>query len=58
MGSHCTGPGKGARQPCLYLLKWLLFGHEVIGKNAPSWPGFSGQAKIDFCIHWRKVERS
>lgn len=39
MGPHCAGPGKGARQQWLYLLKCLLFQHEVIAKNARSWQG-------------------
>lgn len=47
-----------ARQQGLYLLKWLLFGREARGKNAPSWRGFSSLSKIDFCIHRGKVERS
>lgn len=47
-----------ARQQGLYLLKWLLFGREARGKNAPSWWGFSSLSKIDFCIHKGKVERS
>lgn len=49
---------KRALQQGPYLLKWLLFGREARGKNAPSWRGFSSLSKIDFCIHRGKVERS